>query len=103
MLAYGLEKNFGMSFYDELAENNVVNSNGEINIETLKEIMLKLTFTHYAQTMQFDYLVYYSNETFNFFDKKDSDIFNKLSKFKLKFPTYGTKDDRNDASIVIIA
>jgi hypothetical protein len=101
VLSYGLMKNFGLEFFDELVKNNVVNSNGEINIEELKFIMLKLTFTHYVQAMKFNYLVYYSNNTFKFFNINDKDVFNKLLQLKLKFPTYGTKDDRSDASIVI--
>jgi hypothetical protein len=91
-----------VAFFDELVKNNVVNSNGEINIEELKFIMLKLTFTHYVQAMKFNYLVYYSNNMFKFFNINDKDVFNKLLQLKLKFPTYGTKDDRSDASIVII-
>lgn len=99
VLKYGLNKTFGNLFDNSL--DNVVNTNGVIDIDTLKYILVEKTFAEYVKKMQFTYLVYYTNETFNFFDVNDPDITNKLLSLKLKFPSYGTKTDRSDASICI--
>lgn len=99
VLKYGLNKTFGNLFDNSL--DNVVNKDGSINIDTLKSILVEKTFAEYVKKMKFTYLVYYTNETFNFFDVNDPDITNKLLSLKLKFPSYGTKTDRNDASICI--
>lgn len=99
VLKYGLNKTFGNLFDNSL--DNVVNTNGVIDIDTLKYILVEKTFAEYVKKMQFTYLVYYTNETFNFFDVNDPDIINKLLSLKLKFPSYGTKTDRSDASICI--
>lgn len=99
VLKYGLNKTFGNLFDNSL--DNVVSANGFIDIDKLKYILVKKTFAEYVEKMQFTYLVYYTNETFNFFDVNDPDITNKLLSLKLKFPSYGTKTDRSDASICI--
>ena len=74
-----------------------------INTDVLKKIVLTLTFTKYMHYMQFNYLVHYNydEQTFRFFDVSSKTIFDELLTLKLHWPTYGTKNDRSDASVII--